>query len=129
MIHEMYGCQCMILKKIKIIFVSLIICSVVGNLNNTSAWRKRIKDVSLIENLRIKSLSCFKHQMNIIIVFFPCAKEVSSTSNLCFEWMEYWFICSILLQNINIRLKVYFKWNPGHETCGSVQIHYILYCW
>ena len=36
MIYEMYGCQCMILKEINIIFVSVIMCSIFGNLINTS---------------------------------------------------------------------------------------------
>ena len=36
MIYEVYGCQCMILKKINIILVSVIICSIVDNLSNTS---------------------------------------------------------------------------------------------
>ena len=36
MIYEMYGCQSMILKEINIIFVSVIMCSIFGNLINTS---------------------------------------------------------------------------------------------
>ena len=43
MIHEMYGCQGMILKEIKTIFVYMIICSSVGNLINTSTRKKRNK--------------------------------------------------------------------------------------
>ena len=36
MIYDMYGCQSMILKEINIIFVSVIMCSIFGNLINTS---------------------------------------------------------------------------------------------
>ena len=39
----MYGYQCMILKEINIILVSVVICSIVDNLINTSTWRKRNK--------------------------------------------------------------------------------------
>ena len=92
MIHEMYGCQCMIMKEIKIIFVSMIICSTVGSLINTSPEgketsidKKNEKKLPLIENLRIKSLSCFKHQINIIVVVLSCTVEVFSMSNQYLE--------------------------------------------
>ena len=124
MIHEMYGCQCMILKEIKIIFVSVIACSIVGNLINTSTWRKRNKKVLINKKwketftywkFKDTSLSCFKHQINIIVALLFYAVEVSSTSNQYFKLIEYWQNCSSFLQNLNISLKVYFKWNPGHD--------------
>ena len=34
MIHEMYGSQCMMLKEIHMIFVSMILCSIADNLNH-----------------------------------------------------------------------------------------------
>ena len=74
MIHEMYGCHGMILMGINIILASVIICSIVENLIITSNLRKRNnyyselmqklfceKKLPYIENLRIKSLRCFKH--------------------------------------------------------------------
>ena len=74
MIHEMYGCHGMILMGINIILASVIICSIVENLIITSNLRKRNnyyselmqklfceKKLPYIENLRIKSLSCFKY--------------------------------------------------------------------
>ena len=42
-IHEMYECQCMLLKEANI-FVSMIIVSIVEDLINTSTWKKRKKD-------------------------------------------------------------------------------------
>ena len=96
MIYEMCGYQCMITKGIHIIFVSMTICSIAKALIITYTWRKRNKYYSVliqkyfcekklpfIENLRIKSLSCFKHQINIIVLL-SCAVEMSSTSNQCF---------------------------------------------
>ena len=47
-IHEMYGCQCMILKGINIVLVSVIICSIVDSLINTSTLRER-RQVLLIQ--------------------------------------------------------------------------------
>ena len=41
MVHEMYGCQCIMLKEIHIIFVYMIICLIADNFINTSTWRKR----------------------------------------------------------------------------------------
>ena len=74
MIHEMYGCHCMILMGINIILASVIIRSIVENLIITSSLMKRNnyyselmqklfceKKLPYIENLRIKSLRCFKH--------------------------------------------------------------------
>ena len=48
--------------------------------------------------------------------------KISSTSNQSFELIEYWY-CSISLQNLSIQLEVYFKWNPAHNTCSSIQIY------
>ena len=79
MIHEMHGCQCMILKEIKIIFVSMIICSIVGNPTHPPEGKetsinnlKNEKKLPLTENLRLKSLSCFKHQINKIVFVLWC---------------------------------------------------------
>ena len=48
MIHKMYGCLCIILKEINIVFLSVIICSTADNLINTSTWRKRTKYYSVL---------------------------------------------------------------------------------
>ena len=80
--HEMDGCQCMILKEVNV-FVSLIICPIVNNLKEEE---KNImvckfknyfseKKLPLIENLKLKSLTCFHHQIDIIVA---CPKEISS---------------------------------------------------
>ena len=77
MIHEMHGCQCMILKEIKIIFASMIICSIVGNPTHPPEGKvlsinnlKNEKKLPLTENLRVKSLSCF--QINKIVFVLCC---------------------------------------------------------
>ena len=46
------------------------------------------KQLLLIENLGIKSLTWFKHQINIIVAIFVLWKFIPS--NQSFEWMEYW---------------------------------------
>ena len=62
MVHEMHGCQCMILKEINIMLESVIICLIVGNFINTSTLNELCeKKLPFIENLRVKYLSCFKH--------------------------------------------------------------------
>ena len=80
-IHEMDDCQYVILKEINI-FLSLIICTIVADLINMSTWTKihiiaykfknsfTEKKWPLIQNLRIKFLTCFKHQINIIFLIF-----------------------------------------------------------
>ena len=88
MIHKMYGCLCIILKEIDLIFVSVI----ADNLINTSIWRERNKYYSeliqkrffcekklpLIQNLRIKYSSCFKDQININVVLLSCGSLIKS---------------------------------------------------
>ena len=95
MIHKMYGSLCLILKELNFVFVSVITCSIDDNLINTSTWRKRnryynvlIKKFLFIENLRIKFLSIFQHQINITVMLL--SRGSFSTSNQSFEWMEYW---------------------------------------
>ena len=61
----------------------------------------------LIENLRIKSLNCFSHHVNIIFVTLSCGSFL--TSNNSYEWMEYWKYCSISLQNLRIWLYILNK--------------------
>ena len=62
MVHEMHGCQCVILKEINIMLESVIICLIVGNFINTSTLNELCeKKLPFIENLRVKYLSCFKH--------------------------------------------------------------------
>ena len=47
-LHDSWnGCQCMILKEINI-SLSVIICSIVGNLMNISIWKKRNKHYSVL---------------------------------------------------------------------------------
>ena len=46
---------------------------------------KKWKKLPLIENLRVKSLTCFKHQINIIVVLLSCGVQVFSTRNQYFE--------------------------------------------
>ena len=48
LIHEINGCSYMILKEVHVIFVSMIICSIVDHLINTSTWRKRSKHYSVL---------------------------------------------------------------------------------
>ena len=60
MIREMYGCQWMILMGINNIVVSMTTYSTVDNLISTSTLREKTQ-VLQRNNLRIKSLSCFKH--------------------------------------------------------------------
>ena len=48
LIHEINGCPYMILKEIHVIFVSMIICSIVDHLINTSTWRKRNRHYSVL---------------------------------------------------------------------------------
>ena len=48
MIHKMYGCLCIILKEINIVFVSVIICSIADNLINTSTWSEINKYYSVL---------------------------------------------------------------------------------
>ena len=103
MIHKMYGCLCIILEEPNIVFVSTIIFSIADYLINTSTWRERKKSyilqctswkmlflkLSLVENLRIKSLSLFKHQIffnqhkSCVIVLWKCFPLVIS---LLSEW-------------------------------------------
>ena len=75
-IHVTDDCQCVIPQKINI-FVSLIIFSIVHSLINKYKYNILInkfknsfseKKFPLIENLRIKSSTCFNHQFNIIFV-------------------------------------------------------------
>ena len=40
-IHKMHDCEYMTLKEMNIKLVSLMICSIIVNMNNTSTWRKR----------------------------------------------------------------------------------------
>ena len=94
MIHKMYGSLCLILKELNFVFVSVITCSIDDNLINTSTWRKRNRYYNVlikklfIENLRIKFLSIFQHQINITVMLL--SRGSFSTSNQSFEWMEYW---------------------------------------
>ena len=92
MIHKMYGCLCITLKEIDLVFVSVIICSIADNLINTSIWRERNKYYSeliqkrffcekklpLIQNLRTKYSSCFKDQININVVLLSCGSLIKS---------------------------------------------------
>ena len=48
LIHEMHGCQYMILKEIRTIFVSMIICSIADHLTITYTSRKRNKFYSVL---------------------------------------------------------------------------------
>ena len=59
----------------------------------------------IIENVRIKSLTCFKHQINTIVVVFVLWKILPG--NQFFERMK-----------ILIQLEEYLKKNTWHETCG-----------
>ena len=113
MIHKIYGSLCVILKELNFVFVPVKICSIADNVINTSNWRKRnsycnvlIRKCLFIENLRIKFLSFFQHQISITVMLLSCGSF--STSNQSFEWMEYLQYCSISMQNLNIQLKVYF---------------------
>ena len=72
---------------------------------------------SFSENIRIKSLTCLKHQINIIVVIFVLWKFLPS--NQSFEQMG--------VLKILIYLEVCFKQNPQHKTCGSIEINE-LYC-
>ena len=70
----MYDCQCMILKEINIIFAFVIICFPTtsplyppeGEETSITVYKFKNtfceKELLLIENLRKKILSCFKHQ-------------------------------------------------------------------
>ena len=71
------------IKEINVIFVSVITCSVAGNLIVTSTWRRRnkyysvliqkyflAKETSTYWKLKDNSLSCFKYQSTI--VFLSC---------------------------------------------------------
>ena len=92
MIHKMYGCLCITLKEIDLVFVSVIICSIADNLINTSIWRERNKYYSelirkyffcekklpLIQNLRVKYPSCFKDQITINAVLLSCGSLIKS---------------------------------------------------
>ena len=74
----MYGCQCMTLKEIIIIFILLITCSIIHNPINATNLKKSNKYYStqtqkmffekklqLIENLRIKSLTILNPSMKL----------------------------------------------------------------
>ena len=65
-ILDMDDCRCVILKEINN-FVSLI-ASLIFKFKSIFSKKK----LPLIENLRIKSLNCFKHQINIIVVILSC---------------------------------------------------------
>ena len=135
----MYGYQCMILKEINIILVSVVICSIVDNLINTSTWRKRNKCYSpLIQKWFVwKEIStCWQFKNKI---FKMCSapnqhscvivlrKFLSLVISLLSEWNTD-STAAFPYKNLSIQFEIYFKWNPRRDNCGSIQIHK-LYCW
>ena len=64
MIHEMHGCQCMILKGINIALVSVIIWSIADNLINTSTLREK-KQVFQCTKSKMLFLKRIFHLMKI----------------------------------------------------------------
>ena len=90
-IYEMYGCQCMILKEINIIFVSVIICSIVDSLVITSSWRRRNryysalvqkcflrKETSTYWKLKDKIIKLFKHHSTVVLLYYASPSNQQS---------------------------------------------------
>ena len=79
-------------SRIKPVFIQITVLSAWRKRNITVYYFKNAfceKKLPLIENLRIKSLSCFKYEINITYkINIYCPVEVPPTSNQFFEQME-----------------------------------------
>ena len=117
-IHEMYDCQCIILKEMNIVFVTLSICSIVNNLISTSSWRNRnkyyriqiqklfsSKDTSTYWKFKNKSLNCFKHQINIVVVLLSCR-----------YFYHYWSVCWVN----KVLMKLLYFFAKGQHSVRSI---------
>ena len=113
LIHDSQNtCGHLSLNETNIKFTSLIICSVNNNLTNRSSTPppegKKVtvydtfyvpqQKLLFIGNLRIKSLTWFKHQINIAIVLLSCGSFLKNWSKF---WVNGVFKCN--------KLAVHFK--------------------
>lgn len=86
-IHKMHDCEYMTLKEMNIKLVSLMICSIIVNMNNTSTWRKRKR------YYRIKNQELFfseniipQHQLSARLYIYSLwlmRKETRALHKLC----------------------------------------------
>ena len=114
MIREMYACQCMILKEIHIIFVSMIICSIVDYLITAYTWRKRSKYYSILIQ------KCFSWKENSIYWKFKdkIFKLFYAPELLCYCPAEFLLPKTSPLSEWSIDITAAFYWNQGSDTCG-----------
>ena len=96
-LHDSWnGCQCMILKEINI-SLSVIICSIVGNLMKISFWKKRSKHYSVLvqEYLFWKETSTYWKFKDKIVKLFLTRNQ----HNRCFIFI--WKFLAPVISNLS----------------------------
>ena len=126
-------CGCFTQNEMLIKLTFLIICLINNNFTNTASTspsevKKTVlyiihliifctsTETSITGNLRIKSLTCFKHQINIIVVLLSCGSSFKFKSVFCVHGV---FKCNDLAVHFKLNLDTIFVVLYKYLDCAT----------